>query len=715
VAVLEARTEGWAAALQLAALSLQGRNDQTQFIAGFAGNDRFVVDYLADEVLNRQPGEVRRFLLDTSVLDRLTGSLCDAVTGRSDGKSMLESLERQNLFVVPLDDQRRWYRYHHLFADVLRTYLLDERARDVSGLHRRASDWYDQAADPEASVRHALAAGEMGLAAERIELAIPGLLRERREAVIRRWVDDLPRDVVRNRPVLAVGFIAGLLSSNQFDGIERRLRDVEQLLKAPDQDLVVVDAPEFSRLPALVEAHRAAISLVAKDLPGTLHHAERALGLAADDDHRTVASASALAGLASWASGDLEAAHRAYRVAADNLELAGYVADVLGCCITLVDLEITQGRLGKARDTSERALALAASTNSSLRGVADMYVALSRVCWERGDLVAVAECLRKADEVGDSAGLPQNPYRWRVMMACLREAAGDRAAAIALLNEAERVYVGDFAPNVRPIAAARARVLAAAGDLAGAKLWAREQDVSATDDLTYFREYDHLTLARVLLAEHSATNSDAALEDVTGLLARLLIAAQKGGRVGTVIETLVLKALAERAAGSIEPALATLAHAVHLAEREGHVRVFTHEGAPVAQLLEDLASRDQDHTFIRSLMCAFSTPGVAGEPFGDGVRGGTLFPEAQSLPSDRSGSPYGAQTLIDPLSNRELDVLRLLNSDLGGPEIARALHVSLSTVRTHTQHIYAKLSVTNRRSAVRRGHQLNLFTRVAQH
>ena len=236
IAALEARTEGWVAALQLAALSLGGRDDPSSFIAGFAGDDRFVVDYLADEVLSRQPDDVRRFLLDTSVLERLTGSLCDAVCplpdGRS-GKAMLEALDRANLFLIPLDDRRRWYRYHHLFGDVLHAHLLEERPGDADELHRRAAGWYADQGQTQSAVRHALAAGEVGHAAELAELAIPTLRRERREDVIRRWVDELPDDIVRDRPVLAIELIGGLMASNEFDGVDQRLRHVEDLLEPP--------------------------------------------------------------------------------------------------------------------------------------------------------------------------------------------------------------------------------------------------------------------------------------------------------------------------------------------------------------------------------------------------------------------------------------------------------------------------------------------------
>lgn len=268
----------------------------------------------------------------------MNASLCDAVMGRGDGRAVLESLERQNLFIVPLDDNRRWFRYHHLFADVLHARLLNERPDDVAGLHRRASDWYDQAGDPEAAVTHAVAAGDTGLAADLVELAIPVMLRGRREGVVRKWVTQLPDDVATNRPVLAVGFIGGLMSSNDFDGIDQRLQDVELLLNAPDE-WVVVDQRELSRLPAAVQTYRAALTLVHGNLSRTVKHAESALARAAAGDYLTVASASALMGIASWADGDLDVALHAYRAASDNLARAGNVADVLGCAITLGDIE----------------------------------------------------------------------------------------------------------------------------------------------------------------------------------------------------------------------------------------------------------------------------------------------------------------------------------------------------------------------------------------
>jgi ATP/maltotriose-dependent transcriptional regulator MalT len=695
VAALEGRTEGWAAALQLAALSLQGREDRSEFIAGFAGDDRFVVDYLADEVLDRQPPPVRRFLLDTSVLDKLTGPLCDTVTGSTGGKPMLESLERRNLFVVPLDPHRRWYRYHHLFGDVLRSRLLDERPGDVPDLHRRASQWYDIAGDPESAVRHALAAGDVDLAAAQIELALPPMLRERREAVICRWIEELPADIVTDRPVLAVGFIGALSESNQFDGLGQRLDDVERLLAAPVEDQVVVDRAELPRLPAAVATYRAALALVTGDLVGTVEHAEVALARANGDDLVAVASASALIGLASWTTGDLVTALHSYRVAAENLTRAGHVADVLGCSIAISDNELTLGRLDEAARACRAALELASREASPPRGVADMHVQLSRISLERGDLAGAAEHLRTADTLGESAGLPQNPYRWRVALALLREAEGDPATAVGLLEEAEQVYVGDFSPNVRPVAAVRARVLAASGDVAGALVWADRREVSSSDNLTYVREYEHVTLARALLADHAASGRAESLAQATALIDRLLSAAGSGGRMGVVIELLGLQAVARAAAGDQEPALESLVRALRLAEPEGYVRLFTAE-APLCRLLETLASRRRDWTFVRRLL--------------EGLSGA-----AAAAPASESSGPAPPQPLVDPLSSRELDVLRYLASDLDGPAIARELGVSLSTVRTHTQHIYAKLGVGNRRAAVRHAHQLNLFSRTARH
>ena len=418
-----------------------------------------------------------------------------------------------------------------------------------------------------------------------------------------------------------------------------------------------------------------------------------AASLTRDEDHLNRASTAALSGLASWATGDLTAARAGYRTAVEGLARAGHIADVLGCSLTLADLELTLGHLGAAQDTLERALELARrhtpTDTGAMRGAADMLVALSRVAWHRNDLDGAAELVRRAEELGESAGLPQHPYRWRVALARLRASSGDLVGAVELLDEAERAYVGDYSPPVHPIHATRARVLIAGGDLAAAQAWARRHGVDVRDEVAYLREYEQLTLVRLLLAEHRGSGDPETLATVVDLLDRLLAAAAAGDRNGSVLEIEVLRSQALREAGESEAALAALEHAVDLAEPDGWVRLFVDAGPATAEALAEVAVRRAGSSFVRGL--ARATAAV------DRAAARTAVPAL-----GRGGG------LVDPLSERELEVLRLLGSDLDGPGIARELVVSLNTVRTHTKHIYTKLGVNNRRTAVTRAHQLGL-------
>ena len=672
VTALGGRTEGWIAALQLAALSLRGRADTAAFIASFTGDDRFVVDYLVEEVLDRQPADVRAFLLRTSVLDRLTGPLCDAVTGGSDGKATLESLDRANLFLVPLDSWRTWYRYHHLFAEMLRARLADAEPREVvADLHRRASAWFAGDGDVPEAIAHAMAADDHERVAELVERAAPMLRRSRQEATLRRWLEWLPDRVYADRPVLTIALVGARMSTGDLTGVAALLDSVEPWLDS-DRVPVVFDHEEMARLPAQVAVYRAALALLAGDTAATLAHAHRALALTDPTDHFRRGSAAAIVGLVHWRLAELDAARERYRVAVREFTDAGFVPDVLGCSLALADIELALGRLGDAVRTYEAALALAGD-QPGVRGAADMHVGLAEVMVERADLGAAARHLRAAGELGDYAGLPQNAYRRRVAAARLRHAEGDPAAALALLDEAAAVYNTDFLPSVRPIPALRARVHLAAGDVAAAARWADECGVSADDDLDYLREYEHATLARLLLARR---DPDTALR----LVDRLYAAADAGGRERAAIELLVLRALALDASGRREPAGAALAEALTRAEPEGYVRVFADELPALAALLR-------------------AVPGdVAGGLARRVLAAATEAAEAKPRPHD----------LVDELSGRELDVLRLLRSDLSGPEIARELVVSLNTVRTHTKNIYAKLGVGTRRQAVRRADELGL-------
>jgi LuxR family maltose regulon positive regulatory protein len=695
VAALEGRTEGWIAALQLAALSMQGRDDATGFITNFAGDDRYIVDYLVEEVLQRQSEQVRGFLLQTSVLHRLTGPLCDAVTGTDGGKAMLESLDRANLFLVPLDDRRRWYRYHHLFADVLQVHLHAEQPDAVAGLHRRAGDWYEADGERAEAAHHALAGGDAARAADLVELMLPALQQGRQEATIRRWLAALPEEVLRVRPVLSVGYAAALMVSGQVEGVEAHLRNAERwvtttpgsglALGAPSAEMVVVDEEAFRRIPSAISLYRAGQALLSGDRAGTITHARASLDLAGADDHLGRGPAAGLLGLAYWAGGDLDAGYRWYAECAAHLEKAGHLSDVAGCTIALADIRIAQGRLREAMSTLERALRLVTpEAGPALRGAADMYVAIAGVLVERGDLEAARRHLATSRDLGEHAGLPQTPYRWRVVMARIAEAEGDVDRGLALLDEAERRYVGDYFPEVRPVPALRARVHARQGRWRDALAWAEERGLSAGDDLAYLREFEHTTLARALVARYAAEGDERSISGAVQLLERLRHAAEEGGRTGSVIDVLAVQALAEHARGDLPAALVALRRALALAEPQGYVRIFADEGAPMAVLVRAAAAEGTAAGYARRLLAALET-GVGSAP-----------------------APAG---LIDPLSARELDVLRLLGSDLDGPDIARELFVSVNTVRTHTKNIYAKLGVTNRRAAVRRGEELDLTPR----
>ena len=713
VAALESRTEGWAAALQLAALSMKDRDDIAGFIAGFAGTDRYVVDYLVDEVLSRQSDEVRDFLVRSSLLDPLGADLCDAVLERTGSRAVLAALERANLFLGPLDDQRQWYRYHQLFADVLRAHLRHEHPELVAGLHLRASQWYDRAGEPVPAVRHALAAGDVDRAVDLVEAALPALQRDRQEATIRGWIGVFPDDVVRARPVLAIGFIGALMSSNEFTDVEPRLREVERQLPAieariashsdaarstrTDKDtaalgIVAVDEAELARVPSAVELYRAGLSLVNGDPASTHRYAQRAIEASTPDDDIVRAGASGLSGLAHWACGELDDAHLRYTACIDGLRRAGHISDVLGCSITLADIRITQGRLRDAAAGYDQALRLATTTGTTARGVADMHVGLSQVALERGRLDEARNHLDAARSLGEERGLPQYPYRSRTSAAMLAAADGDLTTALALVAEAQHVYLGDFSPPVRPLHAVAARLHVRRDDVDAAMHWAYDHGVTASQDLSYLREFEHVTLAEVLLARHRRDGDLAALLDADHLLERLREAAEQSGRLATVIDVLVLQALAADARDDVDRAMGLLGQAADLAEPEAQVHAFARHGPLLAPLTEALAERPGATAWASSLRTACRA--VSPTPT-------TVEPALQS--------ESGTEGFVEALSARELEVLHLLDTELDGPEIARRLFVSLNTVRTHTKNIYAKLGVNNRRAAVRRGRELGLL------
>jgi LuxR family maltose regulon positive regulatory protein len=699
IAALEARTEGWIAGLQLAALSMKGREDVAGFVRSFAGDNRYVVDYLIEEVLQRQPERVRSFLLQTSILERLNGPLCDAVTGQERSNALLEALERGNLFVVPLDDRRHWFRYHHLFADVLRARLMEEQPDQVPTLHRRASEWYEQHGSAADAIRHALAAEDFGQAADLVELAVPAMRRSRQEATLLGWLKALPDELFRVRPVLSVHYAGTLLQSGQLEGVEDRLQDAERWLdttaemverpEAPSAEMVVADEAEFRRLPGAIAAYRAGIAMALGDVPETVAYARRALDLAAEDDHFWRGAAAALLGLASWTSGDLEAAYQSYADGMASLQKASNISDAVGGAMTSADIRIAQGRLREAKRTYEHALQLATEHGDPvMRGTADMHVGMSEIHRERNDLHAATRHLLRSKEQGEHTGFPQYPYRWRVAMARIREAEGDLDGALDLLDEAERLYVSDFHPNVRPIAALKARVWVAQGRLGEALDWALERGLSAHDDLGYLREFEHVTLARVLVYRAKIDRADGSMLEATGLLERLLKAAEEGGRMGSVIEILVLQALAHEAQGDIPAALVPLERALALAEPEAFIRIFVDEGRPMGRLLSEAAARGMMPDYTARLLAVF---------------------EAEERKGEVESHLPPAQSLTEPLSQRELEVLRLIAQGLSNREISERLFLAVITVKGHNRNIFRKLQVRRRTEALARARELGLL------
>jgi len=705
VTVLEDRTEGWIAGLQLAALSMQGRADVARFVSVFAGDNRYIVDYLVEEVLQRQPESVRRFLLQTAILDRLSGSLCDAVTEQNDGMLLLDALERGNLFVVPLDDQRHWFRYHHLFADVLAAHARQEQPAQVPILHQRASAWYAANHLPADAIRHALAAQDFACAADLVERAWPAMDGRFQSTTWLGWVRALPDALVRARPVLNVAHAWALMNGGELEAAEARFGDAERWLDpsaeqharpeaAPKGYPIIVDEEQYRNLPASIATARAYLTQARGDLPGSVKYSRRALDLLPEADHLRRGPAAALLGLAQWASGDLEAAYRALADAMTGFQKVGNFHFAISVTSGLADIRTVQGRLGEAVRCYAQALQLALAQGEPLiRGTANLYLGLSELHLEQGKLEIASQHLLRTEELGDQAGLPDWRYRLCRAQARFKATAGDLAGALDLLDAAERHYRRTPVPDVRPLAALKTRVWVAQGRLREARRWVQEMGLSVDDQLSYLREFEHITLARLLMAEYKRDHADRAIREAMALLDRLQPAAEAGGRLGSVIEILVLQALAHQAQGNLAGALVALERALRLAEPEDYVRIFVDEGATMAQLLSEAAARGMMLDYVGQLLATFED---------------TTMDDGRTTNVRPSSIVHRPSSLIEPLSPRELEVLQLIAQGLSNNEISQKLFLALSTVKGHNRLIFGKLQVERRTEAVARGRELGL-------
>jgi LuxR family transcriptional regulator, maltose regulon positive regulatory protein len=697
-ATLGSRTEGWAVGLQLAALSMRERPDADAFLGALAGTHRYVLDYLSQEVLERQPDRVRAFLLQTSILEQLCGPLCDAVTGDADGQEMLEGLERANLFLTPLDEVRGWWRYHHLFADLLRARLEQASPDRVAGLHKAAADWCQEHGLVDQAIQHALGAGDAEGAAWLMEQNFWTLLWRQEDATLGRWLAALPTEVARCRPWLCLALAQRAAMAGRLDEVERLLADAERAhagrADATREPPVGATVRLADDVPSMIALLRASIARVYGDAEPATRFAKQSLAVLAGDDRMAHAMVDWALAQPDWLSGRLaQAEHTLARVVV-GYRATGALVPALGNCYELARVQRAQGRLSAALGTCHEALEIASAIHPALPPAGAAHVLMAEVLRERNELDAamdhatrgVALCRQLADAWPLTSGL--------ATVAWIHQAQGDRAGAVEAMREAERVLPDPRVVELfNPAPAQAARLALAHGQVADVDRWVQQRGLGIHDEPSYPREREYLVLARVLLAEQAPRRT-------LGLLERLHALAVAQGRTASVIEIRTLQALALSASGDQAGALAALAEALTLGAPEGYLRVFVDEGPPMAALLRQLlVGRRQQRLaaagavppgYLARLVDAFEQAGL---PIRAPVRRGGVV----------------VAGLVEPLTARELEVLQLLAAGAPNQEIAEQLVVTLDTVKKHTTHIFDKLGAANRTQAVVRARELRLI------
>jgi LuxR family transcriptional regulator, maltose regulon positive regulatory protein len=701
IAALDKLTEGWIAGLQLAALSMQGMSDISGFIRSFTGSHRYVFDYLAQEVLNHQPEELQHFLLETSILERLSSSLCNALTGHQDSQERLEQLEQANLFLVALDQERRWYRYHHLFADFLQARLQQEiESGDLAKLHLRASEWYEKHDFPIEATSHALAAQDFERAETLMLTAVLELFVRSELATILNLLSALPEARRRANPQLSMAGAWALLATGQVEKVEEYLQDIEHSL-----GMVANGSAESLKLPANIRGAlgevsclRASLSFHHSDVPGVMEWCQRArLYLGKDVVDGLFNDAVSLQpvitfnqALAVEFSGDIQTSSEIFE---ETIELARQDQNmhILPMAIShLAQLQVVQGKLREAADTYRQALHDAQENRipSPLSGMA--YTGMGNILVEWNDLQNAEAHLQRGIEMG------RKWMQWEILvagftgMARLKIAQGETKRALAILQEMTDIGDSMQVPWPGYISAAfRALVIMRQGNIEPAIRWAEQSGIHAEDEPNFFQEGEYITLARVLLAQGE-------LKRALSLAERLLTAAEKGQRWGRVIEILSVQSLILRAQGNLDLAMATLHRALELALPEGYVRIFVDEGQPMRELLQKAAIEGSFHA-ARLLEAFQETSSESAQKY---VVDQTTHATAWHHPSE---------TLIDPLSEREIEILSLIATGLTNQEIADRLTISLNTVKTHVKNIYSKLNTRSRLEATDRGRELGLI------
>jgi LuxR family transcriptional regulator, maltose regulon positive regulatory protein len=694
VAALEGRTEGWAVGLQLAALSLRERPDPGAFVDAFTGTHRYVLDYLSEEVLERQPERVRAFLLKTSILNRLSGPLCDAVTGGSDGQDMLEDLERANVFLVPLDEERRWYRYHDLFADLLRARVRRTHPGDLTELHRRAAIWCERHGLIDEAIRHAISSEERDWAARLVEEHLGETLRHGEGVILDRWLSMLPEDVVRFRPKLCLAQGWMQLHIGHLDSAERLVKHAEQAFEHGEAsgELELPSAGGMvAEVPAAIALLRADIAAARGDTEGSAGSARSALAQMGQEEFGPRFLARFQLACADWMAGRLEKAEPALTRLLAEGRATPDPYPLVSSCYALGQVQAGRGKLGAALRTNREGLRYATKgSRLSPFHAGEAHIGMAQVLYQRDELedalqhatAGIELCRHTVEFVLPAVGL--------VALAWIRNAMGEADAAREATDEACRIRPGQgFVTLWNPAQAERARLLLAQGRVKEAERWAEEQGLNDHDELPYHRERDYLVLVRLLLARAEPARA-------LRLLERLATLAESQDRNESVIHIGALRSVALQAAGDHRGALASLAQALSLARPEGYVRVFADEGPPMAALLRGLVTAGRGGRL----------PGLSGAARDHLNR----IVRAFGAPARHGGGTAPAvATLVVPLTDRELEVLRLVGAGKRNREIARELVVTLETVKKHISHIFEKIGADNRTEAVARAREVGLI------
>ncbi|HET7087963.1 MAG TPA: tetratricopeptide repeat protein, partial [Anaerolineae bacterium] len=679
-AVLAARTEGWITGLQMAALSIQTKTDRSTFIATFSGSHAYIADYLTDEVLDQQPEPLKTFLLQTSILDRLTGPLCDAVTGRTDGQGTLEHLTEANLFLVPLDDERRWYRYHRLFADLLRKRLQQTQPDRLPDLHCRASVWHERNGFAAEAIDHALAAEDFDRAADLAERSAATFWQRGEFATFQRMLESIPQDVIHTRARLCVYHAVLLLLG------AKSLATVESLLQ------VATDLGPTDELRGEIAVLRAELDMFRGDVSHGIRLCEEALTLLPADNWLRGLAVRTLSVLY-LLKGDVVTADRLLE---ENIRASRQAGDVIGVSASLRRLGslcMLRGQLHRAREFYQRSVDVCAEAPGQPWSVAARsLVHLGELAYEWNDLTASARYLSQALDLL-AKSIPGWGLLGHVVLAHVKQAQGDGDGARQAMETARQLAIeSDTELDDVLVEVHAARLSLAQGDLGAALRWAQARRASAVLDAgspvkdaealirsELMLEIEQTFLARVYVA------NDQAGEALT-ILKPPLEAAEKRGRTGSLIRLLAVQALALAAQGEREPAAQILQRALTLAEPEGYVRTFVDEGDQMRMLMADCRWQME-----KSARRARRTSWSAVSVYLDKLMAAFGQPPATSQSTTISHLPSAIGQMVEPLSERELEVLHLIAEGLSNQEIAQRLFLSVPTVKWHTTHIYGKL------------------------